>query len=254
MTRNQDLIRRVIARNLQRWHQFIERTTDAVPEPRNLCLAHEKCAVIIEPRQHPHLSYVIRNVMHFLDDSWGLCIVHGTKNQQFVEEMITDWGDILLLNCGVPDLPGDAYAAFKCQVSLWQQLPSEIILTFETDSILRRSGIEEFLEYDYVGAPWRWSWPAIKKTEGIVGNGGLSLRRKSVMLQILASHRYKPGIPEDVFFSRWLYRDGYHLPPVEKAARFSTETIFEPHSLGLHKAWRYHTEGPFLQLLESIRY
>src|SRR4051794_10524340 len=119
-------------RSHQLWLDFLERTDRSVPSPRSIPAPREKCAGIIEPRRHPHLSYVLRNVMHFLDDSWGLCVVHGTENRPFVENVIAGWGQVMLLDCGSADLPGYNYADYKCSLPFWQQLPAEHILIFET--------------------------------------------------------------------------------------------------------------------------
>ena len=74
------------------------------------------------------------------------------------------------------------------------------------------------------------------------------------MLRILREHEHEPGTAEDVFFSRWLYRDNYHLPSMERASHFSTEAILQPDCLGFHKAWLYLSEKAFKQLLKGIRY
>lgn len=246
-------VQSIVSRNYRHWLDFIEATDARLPAPSGLVLSQTKCAVIIEPRPHSHLSYVIRNVMHFLDESWGLCIVHGTENRKFVERLADGWGEVLLIDCGMADLPGHAYSDYRCTSAFWEQIPAEILLTFETDSILRRPGIDAFLEYDYVGAPWLWAL-ADCTAPGPVGNGGLSLRRKTAMLRILSEHEHEAGTAEDVFFSRWLYRDNYHLPSMERASHFSTEGILQPDCLGFHKAWLYHSEKEFKQLLDGIRY
>jgi hypothetical protein len=254
MTNTRSEIRSIAEKNYRHWLEFIERSDGTLPAPRGLRYPREKCAVIVETRNHPHLSYVVRNVMHFLDDSWGLCIFHGTDNRSAVEEMVGPWGDVVLVDCGVAEMTPGSYSALKCSRSFWEQIPSEYVLLFQTDSLLRRGGIEEFLEYDYVGAPWIHALVNQRSAPGPVGNGGLSLRRKSAMMRILRDHRRDSQIPEDQFFSTFLYRDGYRLPSLEQASRFSTETIFQPASIGLHKAWLYHFEGPFLQLLREVRY
>lgn len=244
------------SRNYALWLAFLDRTDRALPAPRALRAPRDKCAVVIEPRQHPHLSAVIRNILHFLDDSWGLCIVHGTRNRRFVEQMVEGWGEVLLLDCGAADLPGHSYSDYKASLAFWQQLPSETVLLFEPDSVLRRRGIDEFLEYDYIGAPWVWALNRTNAAEGPVGNGGLSLRKRSAMLRILERHGAdrQRGTPEDQFFSRWLYRDGHRMPSLEAAGAFSTETLFHPNSLGLHKAWECQFEEAFAQLVDGVQY
>jgi len=247
-----DEMRAIAARNYRHWTDYVARTDRDFEAPRGLASPREKCAVIVEARPHPHLGYVMRNVMHFLDDSWGLCVVHGSENRSFVEELVRGWGDVALIDAGVDAIDMERFNDLLTHPSFWEQLPSETLLMFQTDSILRRRGIDDFLEFDYVGAPWMHALISGEET-GPVGNGGLSLRKKSAMLEILAHHEREPDLQEDQFFSRWLYRDGHRMPSLTTASLFSTETIFQPESLGLHKAWLYHFERPFLDLLNGVR-
>ena len=61
-------------------------------------------------------------------------------------------------------------------------LHGEKILIYQEDSILFRSNIDMFLHYDYIGAPF----PKYQNdTPNGVGNGGFSLRSKSIMIKIL---------------------------------------------------------------------
>jgi hypothetical protein len=87
--------------------------------------------------------------------------------------------------------------------------------------------IEKFIDYDYVGAPW--------KSIISVGNGGFSLRKKSKMLEIIRSVPYL-GEAEDFYFCKQtsvkLYR-----PSVEKAKEFSVEHYFHPSPFGIHQTW-----------------
>lgn len=79
--------------------------------------------------------------------------------------------------------------------------PAEWLLVFQTDSMLcanSRLNLNDFLEYDWVGAPWnpggQWG-----------GNGGLSLRRVSRIVDILRNQRRANGSePEDVWLSERL--------------------------------------------------
>ncbi|KAL7798294.1 hypothetical protein V8C37DRAFT_418674 [Trichoderma ceciliae] len=79
--------------------------------------------------------------------------------------------------------------------------PAEWLLVFQTDSMLcanSRLNLNDFLDYDWVGAPWnpggQWG-----------GNGGLSLRRVSRIIDILRNQRRANGSePEDVWLSERL--------------------------------------------------
>ena len=115
-----------------------------------------------------------------------------------------------------------------------------MFLLFQTDSMIckpYRERIYDFMEYDYVGAPWhevvRYPW----KTQ--VGNGGLSLRRRSAMVRIAVNIPYIPGYPEDMYFSEGCDRLGLKKPTWAKAKEFAIETQASPSSFGIHRAWRW---------------
>jgi hypothetical protein len=47
---------------------------------------------------------------------------------------------------------------------------------------------------------------------------------------------------EDVFFSIGCLRLGARVPSVEIAKEFSIETMYNPYSFGIHRAWEYHPD------------
>ena len=66
------------------------------------------------------------------------------------------------------------------QETFWETIEAESIFFIQPDGVVCRNGIDEFLEYDYVGAPWA------HRPDGLVqGNGGMSLRKRSFMLDCL---------------------------------------------------------------------
>ena len=139
----------------------------------------------------------------------------------------------------------------------WESVPAEHILIFQADSLLCEHTpwtIHEFIEYDYVGSPWRqevcpadndrsvsiclndyvemvrlagfhehkgYALPA-----GQGGNGGLSLRRRSKMLEIVNRCRHSASMDwnEDVFFSFPCPPVSISLPSVEIASHFGVES------------------------------
>jgi hypothetical protein len=94
------------------------------------------------------------------------------------------------------------------------------------------------MNYDYVGAPfnrdapWRKSLPMTDEYD--VGNGGLSLRRKSKMLEILNNKVKKSN--EDTYFS---YYQPLNKPPTKLAQEFSIEGTFYEKPFCIHKCWKY---------------
>jgi hypothetical protein len=110
------------------------------------------------------------------------------------------------------------------------QIPTEMFLVFQADTVIcsqHKDLLEKFLTYDYVGAPWSWM-PG--------GNGGLSLRRKSKMLEIVEKCKIPFG-NEDMVFSQGCGGVALRMPSKEEAKEFSIETMYSPKSWGMHKSW-----------------
>jgi hypothetical protein len=84
--------------------------------------------------------------------------------------------------------------------------------------------------YDYVGSPWR---------TGGVGNGGLSLRKKSAILKKLRTCPPPERDAEDGFL--WGICAGAPLkkPNEVEAREFGIESVYSPKSWGIHKAWHH---------------
>jgi hypothetical protein len=115
------------------------------------------------------------------------------------------------------------------------------VLIFQSDSGLLRSGIEDFLKYDYIGAPFPY-FP-------YVGNGGLSLRNPKIMIDICLNYMWKRDCGEDLYFTRMMVEHNIgKLAPIEIAKKFSVESLFELDTLGYHKPWYYLGEDKFNQI------
>ena len=193
-------------------------------------------AVIVEPREHKALEFVLRNFFLNLSDEWGFIIFHGNKNKDFIYNLfdtsLKEYKNRVyrLIQLNVDNLTGEQYNILCKSVSFYKCIDTNNLLLFQTDSIiLDKSMLDNYLEYDYVGAPW---------INGMVGNGGLSLRRKSKMIEICEKVDPSYTLHEDNYFC---YQNVVPLnkPSYEKAKSFSIETVFNEKSFGIHNAWRY---------------
>ena len=93
-------------------------------------------------------------------------------------------------------------------------------------------GIERFMKYDFIGAPWdirvneyirsRIQWGHLL---GTVGNGGFSLRSAPVMQEICNRDcmTSSDDEPEDVFYSKNVYNSSYIIAPEFEAYEFCRE-------------------------------
>jgi hypothetical protein len=119
--------------------------------------------------------------------------------------------------------------------AFWETFaPADRVLIFQHDSGILRRGIEEFYEWDYIGAPFGPAYP-------FVGNGGFSLRNPVAMAHICRELHYSPYLPEDTFFPIGCEMLGYRLATVEAAMQFSCEIHPLMGTLGYHAIDRYLT-------------
>ena len=200
-------------------------------------------AIIVEPRQHKALQYVLNNFLSNLSNDWSFIVFHGNNNLEFINNIITNNLSIhkhrvTLINLNVDNLTIDDYnKLFKYDKVIYNNIPTETFLVFQTDSVIfeeYKHSINNFLHYDYVGAPWNHVIDGKDKNK-CVGNGGLSLRQKSKMIEIMEKQG-KNEYPEDVYFSCY---DSVLInkPKLDDASLFSIEEIFSEMSFGCHRPW-----------------
>ena len=201
-------------------------------------------AIIIEPREHKAFEFVINNFLQNLSDNWDFIIFHGNKNKIYIENIINNITNknyknklsnikdrIKLINLNIDNLSLDDYNKLLTTRDFYKYIYTETFLIFQTDSIIceeNKDNINNFLDYDYVGAPWQ---------DKNVGNGGLSLRKKSKMLEIIDKCIYKKNTPEDVYFALSCPEINRNKPSFEDAQNFSVEAIYNDTTFGVHKPW-----------------
>lgn len=140
----------------------------------------------------------------------------------------------------------------------------ERVLVFQRDTGLLREGIEDFFEYDYVGAP---CYNFVK--DQTIQNGGLSLRNPRTMEYICRLYGWKTDLQdlmvvgqystasffaEDIFFClRMIKYNAGKLAPIEVAKKFSVESRFELGALGYHRLEPYLTADEIKQIKEQYK-
>jgi hypothetical protein len=190
---------------------------------------------MIEPRNHPAIEFVLNNFLENLSHEWQIIWFHGNQNIELSNQVMKNMskhGDRLQkIQLDVENLNAQTYSLLLTTASFYDNIPTETFLIFQTDSIIFKNNkdkINDFMEYDYVGAPWQ---------NRKVGNGGLSLRKKSKMLEIIKI--FGPSEQnEDVYFS--LQHNIYlKKPTFEKSKKFSVESVYFKQPFGVHNPWRY---------------
>ena len=233
-------------------------------------------AIMVEPRKHRALEFVLRNFTENLDENWNFMIYHGSDNKTYLENIVKKLSAdvqsrIVLINLKVQNINIRQYSTMFFCPTFYNNIPTETFLIFQTDSMILKENkhkINDFLKYDYVGAPWPKSMGIWGKIG--VGNGGLSLRKKSKMVELL-KHKHK-GI-EYGFYGKYVAEDkffcGYYAPEVEiykptfiKAKEFSIEAVYSENSFGVHKCWvnlninemnKIYKMYPEIQMLKDLQ-
>jgi uncharacterized protein YlaN (UPF0358 family) len=99
-------------------------------------------AIIIEPRQHKALSFVLNNFLSNLSEEWEFIIFHGKKNIEYVKKIVIDLEKIYinriikLINLDVDNLTTKQYSNLLKSEDFYSHIRSETFLIFKTDSII----------------------------------------------------------------------------------------------------------------------
>lgn len=199
----------------------------------------DKTAVIVELRNEMFLLHVIRVFLyHLAPKGFRFLLFHGRSNAVLAKTFIEPLG-VELRELPIETLTPNQYTCFLKTKDFWNQIPGEHILIYEMDTYIRHGNIEPFLQYDYVGAPWEPIQCPWSNSKSRVGNGGLSLRRKSALLRCLEKRPANQCVfNDDRYFSEYC-EDIMYLPDTETAKSFSVETWEHPNPLGFHKPWLY---------------
>jgi hypothetical protein len=206
-------------------------------------------AIIVEPREHKALPFVIKNALDNLSNDWNVIIFHGNKNIEFVNSIVHGLERITTHNLNVDNLQRDEYSRLLMDRKFYDHIPTEMFLVFQTDSMIfekNKDRINDFLKYDYVGAPW-------KHHQNQVGNGGFSLRRKSKMIEIIEKEPKPqcPHFPEDFFFS-FPRNVSLYKPSYEEAKYFAFESEFYTDCFGSHQPWLVNNDTVLEHYPEAV--
>lgn len=210
-------------------------------------------AVLIEYRSFPHVEFLIRNAIIKLGSKWSFTIVCGNQNYNFMKNMCIQIStNIKVIKTNYNNLIPDEYSVLLASIDFWNLFTGSKILVYQEDSFIFKNNIEEFIEYDFIGAPWPKN---TNDTPNCVGNGGISLRTRQIMIDVInkisiknttihdstkiymKDHKLK-NCPEDVYFS--LNMQKFNIGKVadfDTAFKFSTESLNNPNSFAGHNFW-----------------
>jgi hypothetical protein len=209
-------------------------------------------AIIIEPRKHKALYFVLNNALNCLSNEWNIIFFHGNLNKEYaipiVDELNGLYHDrIRMVDIEVDNLNLISYSELLATKSIiYDYIDTEYFLVFQTDSMIFKKNIyllQHFISsnYDYVGSPWLKTNYEITKQCDYIGNGGFSLRKTSKMLEIIHKIPWNQ-MYEDLYFARKYNNIDVKKPSYDIALQFCFDEAFHPNALACHKPWfRDHT-------------
>ncbi len=236
----------------------------------------DKVAVILEDRNLTHLMPLMMHFSAVLGPTWPIVLFTSANatlstSAPFQRAVADSRFLVKYIPEGTKLKTSHAVSSFLTKPWFWEQLaPAKRVLLFQADSILCANSpvrVDDFLDYDMVGAPIGAFWG-----EGF--NGGLSLRNRDLILDILKianwttekdiySQKVKawkdqlkadgkdvptsdtmPGVVAVDMEDQWFYQKMKALhgkfPPEDVAKTFAVETIDYDWPLGYHQVQRYY--------------
>ncbi|CRK24988.1 hypothetical protein BN1708_014091 [Verticillium longisporum] len=227
---------------------------------------HSKVALLIENRPNPILAPLMLHFMAVVPPDWRFrfmgseaSVAHINQSMAIREHVNSGKLDLTFIPSNMSTAGQEMISRFLTTLWLYETVlrPAEWLLVFQTDSMLcanSRHNINDFLEYDWIGAPWnpagRWG-----------GNGGLSIRRVSAMIDVLREQVRVDGTePEDVWLAeRLAHRPGARVANGTVSLTFSGEMHSGEHikvgsgSDAFNSSLDAAAEGEYVSELDSWR-
>ena len=113
-------------------------------------------------------------------------------------------------------------------------------------SCIFKSNVEDYLHFDYIGAPWNTDkeWVQQSGLKIAAGNGGFSIRTRKLMIQIIEDYPRDSKDNEDVYFSRMIQDHNLGVfPTMMDCYNFSSEGVVSRESFGGHCYFNYDVES-----------
>lgn len=232
-------------------------------------MTYKYTAIIIEPRKIKALEFVLHNICDCLSNEWKIIFFHGTNNIEYgskiVEKLNKQFENrISMVNLNVDDLYGHVVYSkiLATKTIIYDYIDTEMFLLFQTDSMIIKQNahlINNFLEYDYVGAPWLICDYPITKNCDFIGNGGFSLRNKNKMLEIIEKIKWN-DIHEDLYFATKYDNIDVKKPEYNKACTFCVDEVFSELAFACHQIYikpfyeTFKNLYPEIEILQSLQY
>jgi len=221
---------------------------------------YEHIALLLESRFSPTYELLLRQVMRFLPANFRIVLM-------VTPEVIESWHQLTMRLLNGKIYPGlivfplkhtltsvQDYNTIMLDIDFWKQFSMyKKVLIFQTDTMMFKHGLNQYMKYDYIGAPWSLTFELAKG----VGNGGFSLRTIQAMIKCIEQKNiiqipkymyaerdlkmFNGVYPEDVYYSCAMLQLKYSVGPLNMASYFSNEIAYYNNNLiGCHQLEKFN--------------
>ena len=201
--------------------------------------------MMVEPRDKDLLP-ILESVEKYLEPKWKDFYIFGSnKNKQPLEQWFRNSKRTLhFYQIPKKFLANETmvhYSKFLEDPWIWKTIKAENILLVQTDAAIcdhKKINPDRFTKFPYIGCaygsdigPNTW-WHDVRSHKGahFYGVGGVSMRKRSFMLECIDKNITGKGLPEDVFYSTCLgtaVSAPVSKPTVEDLHALCVETNYE---------------------------
>ena len=154
----------------------------------------------------------------------------------------------------IPQMDIDGYSRLIIK-DLHKYFETDFCLVVQEDGFVIDTNFwdDEFLNYDYIGAPWpdrvkvKLGYRELRLKENKVGNGGFSLRSKKLVKTSSEMDFDKLQFPiknEDTIICHFLYKDmvekGINFAPLDIASKFAIEDPKNLYGQDINSVFGFH--------------
>lgn len=187
-----------------------------------------KKVIVVIPVYKPieNLDYLekisIKNTIDKFHDLYSIALLNSDKvsSQSYVDFFKFDF-----LSLEFSFSTWVEYNALLKKSELYDKLDDyEYMLIVQTDAYVFSNDLNEFFQYDYVGAPWVKD--PIKYINGRVGNGGFSLRNIQKIKSVLLSNQHFIGF-KSLFYINFKHEYKYgKMKRIKGIKKFTLKQLF----------------------------
>jgi hypothetical protein len=173
---------------------------------------------------------------------------YSGRHMEFAEVALftskqTPFGDVTVHE--IEDITNLADYSLFCIKKLADYITTDFMITVHSDGFIINPHLwrSEFLDYDYIGAPWSAAAPWCVRNR--VGNGGFSLRSRKFMelaQKLDISFRHEDVLLTNICYDHFIEK-GCKYAPVEVAMRFALESRIPECDYNLNNCFGFHGKG-----------